>query len=173
MLIYRKIIQYFQSPYKNTFQKTKPLTSVQLASKRYQWKISFCSLIVRPLACRYNSRHKLYYFSYVCAGCYTYPPTHFKMKKNGTNRKVKNKAVGVDLQRPYDILLRYKALQSIQDAHKEGIEKGRTSKTPERPFLSGFLNEVRTNFEQKFCMRAENTQIKKWFLVWLKGEFSF
>ena len=60
------------------------------------------------------------------------------MEKIGTERKVLNKAVGLDIHHPWDILLKYKALQSIQDAHKEGIEKGRTSKTPERPFLSGW-----------------------------------
>ena len=59
------------------------------------------------------------------------------MEKIGTNRKVKDKAVGVDIQRPYDILLKYKALQTSQDDRKEDKEKGRPGKTPERPILSG------------------------------------
>jgi len=38
---------------------------------------------------------------------------------------------------------------------------GRTSWKPERPVLSGFLNEVRTYFEQKFCLHAENSHTKR------------
>ena len=71
------------------------------------------------------------------------------LEKIGTIRKVKEKAVGVDIQRPYDILLKYKALQRHEEDRKDDIEKGRTSKKPERPIMSGFLNEVRTFFEQK------------------------
>ena len=60
------------------------------------------------------------------------------MEKIGTNRQVKDKGVGVEIQRSYDILLKYKTLLRGQDNSQEGIEKGRTSKTPERPILSGW-----------------------------------
>jgi hypothetical protein len=66
------------------------------------------------------------------------------MEEIGTNRKSKDKAFRVDIQPPCDILLKYKALQRSQDGLDESKEKGRTSKTPEHPLLSGFLNEVRT-----------------------------
>jgi hypothetical protein len=64
------------------------------------------------------------------------------MEKIGTNRKVKDKAVGVDLQPPYHILLKYKALQGSQDEGREDIEKGRPCKTPERPVLSGWRDYI-------------------------------
>jgi hypothetical protein len=52
-------------------------------------------------------------------------------------------------------LLKYKALQGSQDEGREDIEKGRTSKIPERPLLSGFLNEVRTYYEQELSKSAD------------------
>ena len=67
----------------------------------------------------------------------------------GLNRQVKDKAVGVDFQRPFDILLKFKALQNDYDENLEDNRKGRSGKIPERPILSGFLNEVRTYFEQE------------------------
>ena len=67
-----------------------------------------------------------------------YPEMKGMMEKIGTNRKVKDKAVGVDLQPPFDILLKYKALQGSQAGPKESKEKGRPGKIPERPILSGW-----------------------------------
>jgi hypothetical protein len=72
----------------------------------------------------------------------------------GLNRQVKNKAVGVDFQQPFDMLLKFKALQDDSVECLEEKRKGRTSEKPERPILSGFLNEVRTFFEQKMCNRT-------------------
>jgi hypothetical protein len=46
-------------------------------------------------------------------------------------------------------------LRGSQDCREDGKEKGRTSEKPDRPLLSAFLNEVRTFFEQKFCLQAE------------------
>jgi hypothetical protein len=68
----------------------------------------------------------------------------------GQNRKVKDKAVGVDLHPPFHILLKYTVLQGSQKGPKESKEKGRTSEKPDRPVLSAFLNEVRTFFESNF-----------------------
>ena len=42
----------------------------------------------------------------------------------GLNRKVKDKAVGVDFQRPFDILLKFKALQN--DSYEKKEDKKRT-----------------------------------------------
>jgi hypothetical protein len=67
-----------------------------------------------------------------------YPEMKGMMEKIGTNRKVKDKAVGVDLQPPYNILLKYKALQGSQEGSKESKEKGRTSEKPDRLLLSGW-----------------------------------
>ena len=53
----------------------------------------------------------------------------------------------VEFLRPFDILLKYKALQRSKDNVKEDIRKGRTSMKPERPVMSDVLNEVRTFFE--------------------------
>ena len=78
----------------------------------------------------------------------------------GQNRKVKDKAVGVDLQPPFDILLKYKALQGSQKGPKENKEKGRKAFSADRPVLSAFLNEVRTHFEQRFCLQAEKPDPK-------------
>ena len=60
------------------------------------------------------------------------------MEKIGTNRQVKDKAVGVDFQRPFDILLNFKALQNDSDECLEEKRKGRSGKIPERPVLSGW-----------------------------------
>lgn len=68
----------------------------------------------------------------------------------GTNHQVKDQEVEVDFERPFDILLKFKALQGSQDEGREDIEKGRTSNTPERPVLATFLNEVRIYFEVNF-----------------------
>ena len=59
------------------------------------------------------------------------------MGKIGTNRQVKDKEVGVDFQRPFDILLKCKALQNDSGEYLEEKRKGRTSKIPERPVMSG------------------------------------
>jgi site-specific DNA recombinase len=59
------------------------------------------------------------------------------MEKIGTNRQVKDKEVGVDLQRPFDILLKFKALQNDSEEYLEEKRKGRTSDIPERPVMSG------------------------------------
>jgi hypothetical protein len=61
----------------------------------------------------------------------------------------------------FDISLEYKDLQRHEEYHQENIEKGRTSEKPERPILSGFLNEVRTYSEKKFCMHSEKSLSKK------------
>ena len=60
-----------------------------------------------------------------------FPEMKQMMEKIGTNRRVKDKAVGVDLQQPYDILLRYKALQRGQEGPEETAKEGRTNKKPE------------------------------------------
>jgi len=60
------------------------------------------------------------------------------MEKIGTNRQVKDKAVGVDFQRPFDILLKFKALQNDYDENLEDNRKGCSGKIPERPILSGW-----------------------------------
>jgi len=73
----------------------------------------------------------------------------------GLNRKVKDKAVGVDFQQPFDILLKFKALQYDSGEYLEGKRKGRSGKIPERPVWSSFLNEVRTHFKEKYCLQAE------------------
>ena len=65
----------------------------------------------------------------------------------GLNRQDKDKEVGVDFQQPFDILLKFKALQNDSGEWLEEKKKGRPSKLQERPVLSGFLNEVRTFFE--------------------------
>jgi hypothetical protein len=57
----------------------------------------------------------------------------------------------VDFQRPFDILLKFKALKNDTDGKKVKQKKGRTSKIPERTIQSGFMNEVRTYFEQKLA----------------------
>jgi len=75
----------------------------------------------------------------------------------GLNRQVKDKEISVDFQRPFDILLKFKVLQNDSDVYLEEKRKGRTSKKPERPVWSGFLNEVRTFNEKKFCLQAENS----------------
>ena len=64
----------------------------------------------------------------------------------------------LDFQRPFDILLNFKALQNEADGKKENKRRGSSGKIPERPLLSGFLNEVRTFFEQKFLNLAEKPQ---------------
>ena len=56
----------------------------------------------------------------------------------GLNRQVKDKAVGVDFQRPFDILLKFKALQNDYDENLKEKRKGRPGKKPERPLLSGW-----------------------------------
>ena len=66
----------------------------------------------------------------------------------GLNRQIEDKEVGVDFQQPFDILLKFKALQYDFSEYLEEKRKGRTSNKPERPVLSGFLNEVRTFFEK-------------------------
>jgi hypothetical protein len=48
---------------------------------------------------------------------------------------------------PFDILLKYKALQRNTNYNNEGKNKGCPGKKPERPLLSDVLNEVRTFFE--------------------------
>jgi len=68
----------------------------------------------------------------------------------GLNHQVKDKEVGVEFQRPFDILLKFKALQSNSDEYLEEKRKGRSGKIPERPVLSGFLDEIRTYFEFEF-----------------------
>ncbi len=77
------------------------------------------------------------------------------------NRQVKDKAVGVHIQRPFDILLKFKALQNDSDVYLEEKRKGQTSNKPERPLLSGFMYEVRTYSETKFCMHVEKSHTKK------------
>jgi hypothetical protein len=79
----------------------------------------------------------------------------------GLNRQVKDKAVGANFQQPFDILLKSKALQNDSDESLDEKRKGRPCKTIERPLLSGFLNEVRTFFEQIFCLQAQNPHTKK------------
>ena len=73
----------------------------------------------------------------------------------GLNRHVKDKEVGVDFIRPFDILLNFKALQENPNDEMVNKEKGRPNKKPERPVLSDFLNKVRTYYEQKFCIQIE------------------
>ena len=46
----------------------------------------------------------------------------------------------VEFQRPFDILLKYKALQRSKDNVKEDIRKGRTSMKPEHPVFSELLD---------------------------------
>ena len=72
----------------------------------------------------------------------------------GLNRQDKDKEVGVDFQQPFDILLKFKALQNDSDESLDEKRKGRPCKTLGRPILSGFLNEVRTFFEQKMFNRS-------------------
>ena len=67
-----------------------------------------------------------------------YHETKQMMEKIGTNRQVKDKAVGVDFQRPFDILLKFKALQNDYDENLEDNRKGCSGKIPERPILSGW-----------------------------------
>ena len=67
-----------------------------------------------------------------------YPDMKEMMEKIGTNRKIKDKTVGVDLHPPFHILLKYNALQGSQEGPKESKEKGRPGKKPERPILSGW-----------------------------------
>jgi len=43
----------------------------------------------------------------------------------GLNRQVKDKEVGVEFQRPFDILLKFKALQSNSDEYLEENRVGR------------------------------------------------
>ena len=78
----------------------------------------------------------------------------------GLNRQVKDKDVGVDFLQPFDILLKFKALQKDSDEYLEEKRTGRSGIIPERPVLSGFLNEVRTFFEQKFLNLVEKPQRK-------------
>ena len=58
----------------------------------------------------------------------------------GLNRQVKDKEVGVDFQLPFDILLKFKALQKDSNEFFEEKRKGRTSDIPERPMLSTCLD---------------------------------
>ena len=67
-----------------------------------------------------------------------YPDMKEIMEKIRTKRKVKDKAVRVDLQPPYDILLKYKALQRSQVGPKESKEKGRKAFSADHPLLSGW-----------------------------------
>jgi hypothetical protein len=60
------------------------------------------------------------------------------MEKIGTNRQVKDKEVGVDFQRPYDILLNFKALQRGGARNRREIKKGQEAKTAKCPVLSGW-----------------------------------
>jgi len=60
------------------------------------------------------------------------------MEKIGTNRQVKDKEVGVEFQRLFDILLKFKRLQNDSDEYLEERRKGRSGKIPERPVLSGW-----------------------------------
>jgi hypothetical protein len=60
------------------------------------------------------------------------------MEKIGTNRQVNDKEVGVDFQQPFDILLKFKALQNDSNEFFEEKRKGRSGKIPERPVLSGW-----------------------------------
>jgi hypothetical protein len=73
----------------------------------------------------------------------------------GLNRQVKDREVWVDFQPPFDILLKFKALQNDSEECLEEIRKGRTSNKPERPLLSGFLNDVRTHFEQELTNQGD------------------
>jgi len=43
----------------------------------------------------------------------------------------------LDFQRPFDILLNFKALQNEADGKKENKRRGSSGKIPERPVLSG------------------------------------
>jgi hypothetical protein len=89
-----------------------------------------------------------------------YPEMKGMMEKIGTNRKVKDKAVGVDLQPAFDILLKYKALRNDEPRNQQGIKKGHKATNAKCPFLSAFLNEVRTHFEQRFCLQSEKPHPK-------------
>jgi len=60
------------------------------------------------------------------------------MEKIGTDCRVKDKKFGLDFQRPFDILLKFKALQNDSDENKEEKRIGRSGKIPERPVLSGW-----------------------------------
>ena len=72
------------------------------------------------------------------------------LEKIGTNRQVKDKEVGVDFQRPFDILLKFKALQNDSDEYLEEKRKGRTSNKPERPMLSGW-RDSNSRQQGTFC----------------------
>jgi hypothetical protein len=60
------------------------------------------------------------------------------IEKIGTNRHVKDKEVGVEFIRPFDILLNFKALQVNANNQKVDKDKGRPNKKLERPVLSGW-----------------------------------
>ena len=60
------------------------------------------------------------------------------MEKIGTNRKVKDKAIGLFFQQPFDILLKFKALQKDTDQFLDEKRKGRSVIIQERPLLSGW-----------------------------------
>jgi hypothetical protein len=75
------------------------------------------------------------------------------LEKIGTNRKVKDKEVGVEFPNPFDILLKFKALQGDELHGGQAIKKGQKVKTAQCPVLSGFLNEVRTiTSSVQFCL---------------------
>ena len=68
----------------------------------------------------------------------------------GLNRHVKDKAVEMDFQRSFDILLKFKALQNDSDEYLEEKRKGRTSNKPERPMLSGW-RDSNSRQQGTFC----------------------
>ena len=70
----------------------------------------------------------------------------------------------MDFQRPSDILLNFKALQRGGARNRREIKKGQEAKTAKCPVLSELLYEVRTYFEEKFCLQAENSIKNKLFL---------
>jgi hypothetical protein len=72
----------------------------------------------------------------------------------GTNCQVKDKEVGVYFQRPFDILLKFKALQNYSNVYLEGKRKGRTSNKPERTVLSGWQDYfiILVRFIQKYSL---------------------
>jgi len=80
-------MQYFRQLDKNTFQKTKPPASVQLANKMYlPLKLTFCSLIAQhsPLSITAGTDY-LFFKCVFRLSCL--PPTHFSSEKIGNKLK--------------------------------------------------------------------------------------
>jgi len=63
----------------------------------------------------------------------------------------------LDFQQSFDILLNFKALQRDEPRNRREIKKGQEAESAKCPLLSAFVNEVRTFFELKFCLLAENS----------------